>query len=85
MDQEERKENDLKIEILDKMGGLASAGFGLVAALAWNDAIQSLFAAIFGEQSTLVAKLVYAVAITGLVVVLTYGLGRWVNRLKNKS
>jgi len=34
----------LKYEVLDKMSALITAAFGLVAALAWNDAIKSLFA-----------------------------------------
>ncbi|CAN5906742.1 hypothetical protein BH23ACT11_BH23ACT11_00500 [soil metagenome] len=35
-------------EVLDKILQLMTAAFGLVAALAWNEAIQGLFTAIFG-------------------------------------
>jgi hypothetical protein len=33
----------MKIEVLEKLSELITAAFGLVAALAWNEAIRSLF------------------------------------------
>jgi multisubunit Na+/H+ antiporter MnhG subunit len=33
----------MKKEVLEKLAALLTAAFGLVAALAWNDAIKSLF------------------------------------------
>ncbi|HOF95963.1 MAG TPA: DUF5654 family protein, partial [Methanoculleus sp.] len=52
-----------KTEVIEKIAALVTAAFGLVAALAWNGAIQELFKLIFGEQSTLVAMFVYAVVV----------------------
>jgi len=75
---------ELKKEILEKLTTLATAGFGLVAALAWNDAIQTFFKQIFGDQSGLWAKFVYAVIITILVVIVTTQLGRIASKLNNK-
>jgi len=72
----------LKIEVLERMNSLAAAGLGLVAALAWNDAIQALFRDLFGSASGLVAKFVYAALITSLVVVLTVYLSRATGKLK---
>lgn len=77
--------NDLKKEIIEKLTTLATAGFGLVAALAWNDAIQSFFKQIFGDQSGVWAKFIYAIIITILVVVVTTQLGRLANKLNDKS
>ena len=77
--------NELKKEIVEKLTTLATAGFGLVAALAWNDAIQSFFKELFGEQSGVWAKFIYAIIITVLVVVITTQLGRIANKLKDKS
>lgn len=71
---EERK--SLKLEILNKMTDLATAGFGLVAALAWNEAISSLFTAIFPKAGNIIAKFIYAVIITALVVMVTLKLGK---------
>jgi hypothetical protein len=39
-------------EVLDKLVELVTAAFGLVAALAWNTAIQELFTLIFPEAGT---------------------------------
>jgi hypothetical protein len=39
---------------------LATTTFGLVAALAWNDDIQSILKTYFGEQQGLIAKIWYA-------------------------
>ncbi|MFZ5390799.1 MAG: DUF5654 family protein [Patescibacteria group bacterium] len=77
-------EKSLRLEILEKVSQLATAGFGLVAALAWNDAIQSLFKEIFGTQSALWAKFAYALLITILVVVVTYKLSNLINKLKEQ-
>lgn len=78
---EEKK--DLKVEVLEKISTLATAGFGLVAALAWNDAIAAIFTAVFpAPGGNLVAKLAYALVITILVVFITIQLGRAVNLAK---
>ncbi len=48
------------------------AAFGLVAGLAWNDAIKALIDYLFPQdKSTLWAKFIYAVLITALVVIIT--------------
>ncbi|NMC51735.1 hypothetical protein GYA54_03345 [Candidatus Kuenenbacteria bacterium] len=74
-------DKNLKLEVLKQISALASAGFGLVAALAWNEAIQKLFEAIFGKQSNLIAMFAYAVFITIIVVVISMQLGKMTNRL----
>ena len=80
---EEKK--SLKVEILEKISTLATAGFGLVAALAWNDAIQALFTQWFPAPGEgILTKLSYALLITILVVLVTIQLGRTVNLAKNK-
>lgn len=63
---------------------MAMAGFGFVAALAWNDAIQSLVIQIFGEQSRLAAKFAYAFVLTIAVVLITTQLGRLADKFKNE-
>ena len=76
---------NLKLEILDKMSGLMTAGFGLVAALAWNEAIKKLFETIFGKQSNLIAMFGYAVIITVIVVIVTMRIGKMTNKLKENT
>lgn len=77
-------ENSLRAEMLDKMSALLTAAFGLVAALAWNDAIQSLFQQVFGSQSAVPAKLGYAGLVTVLAVVLVIYVGKAAGKAKEK-
>ena len=81
---EQRNAKQFKLEVLEKITSLVIAAFGLVAALAWNEAIQSLFVVIFGTQSTLWAKFAYAIVITGLIVFITLRLGKLVSKLKEE-
>jgi len=50
---------------------LILGGFGMVAALAWNEAIKSLFETLFPKSSALIGKFVYALIVTGVVVVIS--------------
>lgn len=74
----------LRIELLEKMSALIISGLGLVAALAWNEAIQGLFSRIeiFGVKGSLLAKFAYAALITVIVVATTYYLSKSVEKLK---
>lgn len=67
------------------MVGLATSAFGLVAALAWNEAIQSLFRRIFGEASGIISLFVYAVAVTVIAVWVTLRLGKLGEKLAKKD
>lgn len=66
--------------ILKQMLTLATSGFGLVAALAWNELIQELvnqyIKPIVGGASGIISLLIYAVLVTILAVVVTYNLTR---------
>ena len=72
-------------EVLDKMVQLVTAAFGLVAALAWNEAIQALFTLIFGEAGNIAAKFFYAVVVTVVVVFVTVRLGRLAERVRKEE
>jgi hypothetical protein len=72
-------------EVLDKLVELITAAFGLVAALAWNTAIQELFTIIFPETGDLIAKFLYAVVVTVIVVFVTIRLGRLAERAKEQE
>jgi len=75
----------LKIEILEKMSSLATAGFGLVAALAWNDAIKSLFSLLLPENGNIIAQFIYAGVITIIIVLVTIKLGKLTDVAKKTS
>ena len=72
----------LRREVVDKMSQLATAAFGLVAALAWNSAIQELFRRVYAPGSALWALLAYAVLVTLVAVLVILLIGRLAGRLK---
>jgi multisubunit Na+/H+ antiporter MnhG subunit len=63
-------------EVVEKVAALVTAAFGLIAALAWNTAIQEIFRIIFGDQSGVLAMIFYAVVVTIIAVVVTILVGR---------
>ena len=71
MGDDEEKPKPLKVEILDKIAALVTAAFGLVAALAWNEAIKAIFKEIFGTAEAIVPMLTYAIVVTIIAVILT--------------
>ena len=75
----------MKSEILDKLGALIIAAFGLVAALAWNGAIIAIFEAIFGTADNITALVVYAVIVTIIAVLATILIARAIRRAKGEK
>ena len=70
-------------EILDKFSQLITTALGLVAALAWNDAIQYVFQQYLGTAGgALAAKIFYAVIVTLLVIFATIAVSRAAERAK---
>ena len=53
---------------------LASAALGLVAALAWNEAIKAAIKEALGESESLTALFAYAIIATAIAVVVVLGL-----------
>ncbi len=72
-------------QFLATMITLASAAFGVVAALAWNAFITELVKAYLPAQSGLVGLLVYAIVITIIAVLVLMWLGRMAERAGGKS
>jgi len=73
----------LHLEILDQLGKLVTSGLGLVAALAWNNAILELFKKIFGpDKSSLFAMFSYAIIVTVIVVYFSIRIGQAVEKVK---
>ena len=65
------KMGDLKGELRSKVLTYVGGGFGLVAGLAWNDAIKELIQYAFPlATDTLAAKFIYAGIITMVVVII---------------
>lgn len=67
----------MKKEVIEKIAALITAAFGLVAALAWNEAIGSLFkegGALYFLASS--GPWAYAILVTVIAVVATIWIGR---------
>ncbi len=65
---------------LQTMIALASAAFGVVAALAWNSAITALVKQIFGSGGQIISLFVYAIIITIIAVIVMVNLGKLAER-----
>ncbi|MDD4254447.1 MAG: DUF5654 family protein [Methanofollis sp.] len=72
-------------EVLDKVSDLITAAFGLVAALAWNGAIQALFVQVFGTTENLAAQFTYAIVVTILAVLATIWIARMAARAETEK
>ncbi len=79
-----REESEiLKKEIKSKIITYMGAAFGLIAGLAWNDAITSLIDYFFPlSKNSIFAKFIYAFIVTVIVVLISVYL---VNILKTKK
>jgi uncharacterized membrane protein len=75
----------VKDEITNKTVGYIVTALGLVAGLAWNDAIKSAIEHFFpAEQNGLTAKFIYAVSITLVVVLISVYLVKILKRDEKK-
>ena len=72
----------MKSEVIEKIAALLTAAFGLVAALAWNGAIQAIFKELFGSAESLIPMIVYAVVVTVIAVLVTIWIGRIAEKAK---
>ena len=70
---------------LQTMIALASAAFGVVAALAWNSAITALVKQIFGSGAQIVSLFIYAIVVTVLAVIVMVNLGKLAERTAAKA
>ena len=73
----------MSAEVLDKFAELITVALGLVAALAWNTAIQNLFTTIFGKAGgALIGQFIYAILITLVVIFATIAVSRAAERAR---
>jgi hypothetical protein len=69
--------SNLDNEIRGRAVGYISGAFGLVAGLAWNEAIVGLINVLFPlSKNSVLAKFVYAIILTVVVVVVVMNLDR---------
>lgn len=82
-----RKGAAFRSDVVEKMSQLATAAFGLVAALAWNSAIQKVFEVYYpaGDKSQILPLVGYALGVTLIAVLVILIIGRAAARLKGKA
>lgn len=80
-----RSKKALHKELIKQMLTLATSGFGLVAALAWNSLIQEFVNTyvkkVLPNGSGLISLLIYALVVTLLAVAVTYQLSKLSERV----
>lgn len=78
----------MKKQVIEKLAALLTAAFGLVAALAWNDAIKSLFA---GPTETSPAGPLYFMASYGpwgyaiIITILAVAITIWIAKVAEEK
>lgn len=65
-----------KSQVLTTIATLMTTAFGLIAALAWNEAIKAIILTFFPQQDGITGLLIYAVLITIIAVIATVLIGR---------
>ncbi|KKS46531.1 MAG: hypothetical protein UV09_C0016G0021 [Candidatus Gottesmanbacteria bacterium GW2011_GWA2_42_18] len=87
MDSKKEKDKKLHMAILRQMVTLATSGFGLVAALAWNNVIQQFvkdyLEPYLSKGSSLLSLFIYAIVITALGVFVTLQLSKAVRKVED--
>lgn len=88
MPKKSEKEKSFHRELFQQLVTLSTSGFGLVAALAWNEAVQAFVKEyverFYPAQSGVISKFIYAIIITLLAVLITYQLSRLASKFNSK-
>ncbi len=84
-----KESKKLHLEVVKQMVTLSTSGFGLVAALAWNNFIQELVNNYIKKwlpgNSSIISLLIYALVVTALAVFVTLQLSRLSQKLQDQS
>jgi uncharacterized transporter YbjL len=74
-------DKNFRIMVLETVAALMTAAFGLIAALAWNDAIGTAVRSVFSADPG-VGLIIYAVIVTVIAVIATILIGRVLAKMK---
>lgn len=75
----------MREEIIEKVSVMVTGAFGLVAALAWNSAIQAMFARYYSPGQGITSQIIYAVTVTLIAVIVTIWIGRAAARARKRD
>jgi len=71
-------------DVLERTITLVIAALGLIAALAWDEALRHLFEELFGGKGTLFEEISYALVVTILAALISVRLGRLFQKSKSE-
>lgn len=77
-------DDETKLQFVTTFSSLITAAFGLVAALAWNEAIKDAVGLFFGTDGSIWGNLIYAVLVTLLAVIMTMWIARSAKKLSDQ-
>ena len=80
-----KEKSKLPRAVFDKAMTFMLAGFGFVAALAWNEAVKSLIEKYFKAGEAVSSRFIYAVIITLLVVLITTKLSKFKGKFSKEE
>lgn len=67
---------EVRSEVMSTIATLITTAFGLIAALAWNEAIKAIILQFFPKDNGLTGLVIYAVIITIIAVIATIIIGK---------
>lgn len=70
------KGDEVKTQVAQTISTLMTVAFGLIAALAWNDAIKAIIVSVMPKGNGITGLLIYAILITIIAVVATLIIAR---------
>jgi len=77
---------EIKKEVKERTLSYIVAALGLVAGLAWNEAIKSLIEVLFPmSKNSIWVKFIYAILITMVIVIVTVYLMRFLGKKEDKK
>ena len=77
-------DSETKLQFVTTFSALITAAFGLVAALAWNEAIKEAVGMFLDTDGKIWGLLIYAIFVTILAVIMTIIIARNVKRLSDQ-
>ena len=71
-------------DVFERIITLVITALGLIAALAWDEALGHIFETLFGDEETLLGEISYAVVITTIAALISVRLGKLFIKRKGK-
>lgn len=77
----EKEERSLRREVRAQVVGYIVAALGVIAGLAWNDAVKSVIEHFYPlSENTIWAKIIYAVVLSTGVGIVSFNLVKWTKK-----